>query len=236
MTRETILREIFNVGLSTGSNSNLTSSILSAGSSGNALGDLALIRSGAYKKLLSAYYKKDASAPKETESVDVDEKKKLVLAKESAANLKKSASELMDIGLSEENRGEIREKLQNFIRDYNTMLDSGSNVDTQSVLRNTLWMTQSTGKNSGLLSEIGITVGTDNKLSLDEEKFDKARLTSMNTLFMGNDSLLGRISAKADALEKLSAKSAADGTHAALYTNKGNFDMLNTNAFIDKLG
>lgn len=217
--------------------SNLTSSIFSAGSSGNALGDMALIRSGAYKKLLNAYYKNDAkSGGSETKSVDEAERKNLVIAKDSASSLKTSAKALMDSTISDENREDIKEKMKTFIKDYNSMLDAGSEVDDQAVLRNTLWMTQMTSKNGGLLSDVGISVGTDNKLSLDEEKFDKASMTTLNSLIKGTDSFFGRVASKADNIALLSAKSATDGTSAALYTRKGSFDMGTLSSILDKKG
>lgn len=230
---------IFGVGSSTQNNySNLTSSILSAGSSGNALGDMALIRSGAYKKLMKAYYMggSDKPASEGAASVDDSERKNLLVAKDGAANLKKSAQAVMDTEISEENRADLKEKLKTFINDYNSMLDSGSEVEDQTVLRNTLWLTQMTSKNGGLLSDMGISVGTDNKLSLDEEKFDKAQLTTMSTMFKGTDSFIGRVSAKADNISRIAAKIATDGTHASLYTKKGDFDLGSLNSILDKKG
>lgn len=214
---------------------NLTSSIFQSSSGSNALGDMALIRSGAYKKLLTAYYKNNSSTTATKDAVtDETEKNNLVVAKDTAAALKKSANSLMSTDISEENREDLKDKVKAFVKDYNSMLDSGSEVDTESVLRSTLWMTQSTSKNSGLLSDIGISIGTDNKLTLDEEKFDKAQLSSVKTVFKGNDSLVGRTGARADAIAKLAVKTVTQGTGAALYNKSGDYDSISVSSLFSK--
>lgn len=214
-------------------NYNLTASMFQSGS-GNALGDMALIRSGAYKKLLSAYYKNDSSSNPKDMVTDDKEKNNLVIAKDSAAELKKSANSLMNADISEEGRSDLKEKLKSFVKDYNAMLDAGSDVDTQAVLRSTLWMTQSTSKNSGLLNDLGISVGTDNKLTLDEEKFDKAQLSTMKTLFKGTDSFVGRAGSRADSIAKIAVKTATQGTSAALYNKTGNYDSISAAGLFNK--
>lgn len=232
------MSSIFDVGLNNSSvtnrYSNLTSSVLGSGN-GNALGDLALIKSGAYKKLLSAYYKNEKSSAAKNTEPDKAEKIKLVTAKSDASKLKAGAEALKKTELTEENRDNIKEKLQSFVDGYNALIDSGSAVDTQSVLRNELWMTQMTAKNAGVLEDIGIKIGTDNKLSIDDEKFAKAQLTTMKTLFQGNDSYMGRVAARASSIESIAKADASKGTHASAYTNTGEYESFDVSAAINKL-
>lgn len=234
------MSSIFGIGSSTDTTStntigSLTSTVL-GGTSGSALGDMALIRSGAYRKLLNAYYKNESSSQAKNTEVDKGEKVKLVSAKGDASALSSVAGKLMNTELTEENRESIKENLNAFVDSYNKLVDSGSAVDTASILRNTLWMTQRTSKTSGLLSDIGVTVGTDNKLKFDEEKFSEASLSTMKTLFNGVDSFMGKVVSKADTIATLAGKTAATGTHASAYTFSGNYDDVSVSSMIDTLG
>lgn len=229
------MSSIFNVGLNNDSGnkySNLTSSVLG---SGNSLGDMALIRSGAYKKLLTAYYKNEKSSEAKNTEPDKAEKVKLVTAKSDATKLKESAEALKTSYVSEENRDALKDNLKSFVDSYNALIDSGSAVDNQSVLRNELWMTQMTTKNAGILEDIGIKIGTDNKLSLDEEKFANAQLTTMKTLFNGNDSYMGRVTSRASSIESIAKSEASKGTHASAYTFNGDYESFDVSAAINKL-
>ncbi len=234
------MSSIFGIGSSTDTTStntigSLTSTVL-GGTSGSALGDMALIRSGAYRKLLNAYYKNESSSQAKNTEVDKGEKVKLVSAKGDASALSSAAGKLMNTELTEENRESIKENLNAFVDSYNKLVDSGSAVDTASILRNTLWMTQRTSKTSGLLSDIGVMVGTDNKLKFDEEKFSAASLSTMKTLFNGVDSFMGKVVSKADTIATLAGKTASTGTHASAYTFSGSYDDVSVSSMIDTLG
>ena len=84
-----------------------------------------------------------------------------------------------------------------------------------SVLRNGAWMTKTTSVNSKLLSEAGITVGTDNKLSFDQDKLDKADISAVQTLFKGYGSFASQLLNRSNAI--------ATATGPAAYNRKGGY-------------
>lgn len=208
----------------------------SGGSLTSSLGDYALIKSGSYKKLLNSYYKKtDSSKNADTEEVK-KEKKNLVTAKSDADALNSSVKTLMETTFTEDNRDAIKENVQGFIEAYNSLVDSGSDVEDKSVLRNTLWMTQASTSMSKLLTDAGITIGKGNKLSLDETKFGNAEMTVLKTLFTGSNSYADKLMQKSAAISKAAATSAADGKSASAYTNKGrDYDQISTKVLYDSL-
>lgn len=207
------------------------SGLLSSASSG----DLALIRSGAYKKLLSAYYKKQSSV--QVPSEDKAERVKLSKANSDAKSLSDSVKALSTTDFTEDNRADIKEKLKSLIKDYNDVIDSASEVEDPSVLRNALWMTQNTAANAGLLKDVGITIGKGNKLSLDEAKFDAASMNTMKTLFSGFGSFIERMGSKADGIAS-NAIAAVTGTRvsASAYSSKGKaYETVPTKSVVDDL-
>lgn len=46
-------------------------------------------------------------------------------------------------------------------------------------------MVNSTKANKNLLSQVGISIGTDNKLSIDEDEFKKSEMVTAKSLFSG---------------------------------------------------
>ena len=225
-----------NEGSSWNNIGNVTSSVLGSSSGSNALGDMALIKSGAYKKLLNAYYKDENSSVAKNTEKSSTEKQNLTIARDDANKLNKAAENLIKADVSEENRDALKKDVESFIEAYNSVVKSGSEVDTQSVLRNTLWMTQRTSKNSGLLSDVGINVGTDNKLSLDAEKFAKATTADLKTLFNGRESFAGLTAQKASNISIVASSAASSGRHASAYTFSGAYASTAVSSKIDTKG
>lgn len=226
-------------GIGSGSSASYFSNFFGTSQSGSgvtgssALSDYSLIRSGSYKKLLNAYYSKQNTSTEQT-SEEKKEKLNLVSAKTDAENLHSSAKKLMTTDFSSASADSIKSAMQDFVDAYNKVIDSGSNVDTKSVLRNALWMTKSTSANAGLLSDAGITVGTDNKLTLDATKLEKADKSVLTTLFTGNSSYAGRVMQKASAISAASVTAVADGKSATAYTSSGSeFTQLQTGTLYD---
>jgi len=211
------------------------SSIFGSNSTGNLLGDFSLIRSGAYKKLMSAYYKNESSSTAKSLLKGSDEKLSLTEAKDDAEALNKAASKLMTTDTSKDKREELTKNMEDFVSSYNEVIDSGSAVDTQSVLRNALWMTQRTSKNSSLLQEVGVTVGSDNKLSLDKDKLADAESSTLNTLLSGKNSFAGLTAQKASSIANIAQAAASMGTSASAYTYNGGYAYTPVSSMINTL-
>lgn len=210
-------------------------------------GDYSAIRNGSYHKLLKAYYAQDFSG-KSGEGDKVSkktntEKTELTQAKADAADLQKSAKALSAKGkdalftkkeftTKDENgvetvtqdydRKAIEKAVTAFVNDYNDVIDSGSEVSSTSILRKTLQLTKDTEANKNLLSQIGITITDGNKLSLDTDKLEKARVTTMKSLFEGTNSYASRVSDKAAQIAK-AAQTEAAKKNSSLYTKSGNY-------------
>ena len=214
--------------------SSFSSAIGSMVSSSNALGDYSLIQSGAYKKLLTAYYNRGTSSNEITEQ-DKTEIINLNTASADASALNSSVTKLMSYDVTEENRSNIRDSLKSVVENYNSVIDSASEVDTTSVLRQALWMTQGTGANAGMLEDLGITVGENNKLSFDEEKFNKADLSVMKSMFTGNGSFMGRLASRSSQIASAAINSISGGRTTPTYNSSAGFSLPSSGSLIDTL-
>lgn len=161
-------------------------------SSSNFLSDWASVKNGSMAKLSKAYYAKNSEKAAKN-AASASEIKEAVKAnnvvKGDAESLKKSLKDVKDI-----------DSLKEFVKEYNSMISAGGDSENKGVLRNTLSMTQMVDKHRNTLADLGITIGEDNKLSLDEEAAKKAQSSTYKSLFGGVGSLGDLIASKASGI------------------------------------
>lgn len=191
-----------------------SSSSTSSGLFGINLSDYASIRNGSYRKLMKSYYKQEAEASgnSSSSSSSSDTKQSLTSIADSATSLKDSASKLMSKGkdaliqTKTDEKGnkyvdydtdKVYKAAKDFVDNYNSLIDKVSYADNTSILRSTMNMIDYTAANESALSEIGITIGSDNQLSIDEEKFKSASKARVQSIFQSTGGYASQINAKA---------------------------------------
>ncbi len=238
----------FNTGSSSSSKSNAASGIF--GNSSTIIGDMSMIKSGTYKKLLNSYYKSTGvtSSSNKTSSSSVSSSK--TSATDSTANLKAVGTDAESLMKAAEKLGKkslysktkkddkgnptydmdsIGKAVKGFVESYNSYIESAGNLNSTSILNNALGVVKSTAKNAGLLADIGITIGTDNKLKLDEDKLKEAKATTINSLFSGSGSYGSYVQSKASATYRTANSAVYSSTHAASYGYSGSYSFMGTN-------
>lgn len=68
----------------------------------------------------------------------------------------------------------ITDAVKSFVKDYNNLIDTASSSKNSGVVSNMSRIQNKTSANANALNEIGITVGKDGKLSVDEDKLKAA--------------------------------------------------------------
>lgn len=223
--------------------SSLSSSSSKSASSSSSLSlnlaDYASIKNGSYQKLTKAYYAKADAKESSSSSTESAKTTNAILSdsdslKESADALIKKGSDSLfakkDItttskdGVKSTSYGydtsSIYKAVSTFVDDYNSMLDSSAKSSDNGVLRQASNMTSSTLAQSKLLADVGITIGSDNKLSIDEEKFKSADMNTVKTLFNDANSLAYNVSARASQINYYAERQlSANST----YTASGSF-------------
>ncbi len=225
--------------------SGLNTSSKNSGGSLSFLTDYALIKSGSYGKLMKAYYAeqghgadvKKVAAQTGTNAVSKDDAKTLTKVKSATDSLKESADKLLVKGsksvFEQEDMEKIYSAVDEFVKDYNSVLDTMDSVNSTSILSRAKNMVQSTAVNSKLLEKVGITVKEDNSLSIEKETFLKADRNTVKNLFNGNGSFAYRVSAYSS-LMNYTAEQEAD--KAATYTSTGTYgNTYNSGSLFDSL-
>lgn len=216
------------------------------GETSTLLGDYSMIKSGSYKKLLTAYYASQKTDNKSNGTSTSGSTANLVDIKTTAVKLKQSLSKLSETSLYEKktdkdgksdyDRDAITSAVKNFVDAYNNYIDASGNADSTSLLRRSVSIVNNTNANSVLLSKSGISIGKDNKLSLDEDTLKKTDVNVLKTLFTGVGSLSDTISSKANESYGIANSAVFNNNHAASYTYSGAYTTFsNTNSWFEGL-
>lgn len=226
----------FSKGSSSGGGSSLSALTSS-------ISDYNLIRSGSYKKLMTSYFAKtDAKSfqssfnNKKTNAVSKDSSETLSKVKGTAEDLKDSASKLLKTGTnsvfnkvskkgedgsttSEYDTDKIYSAVKSFVDDYNDVIKAADGANTGSIQRAAVSMINGTSRFQKQLSEIGISVDSDNfRLSIDKEKFKAADMGKVKNLFNGSGSFAANVKSQASMIEYRAENEAAK---ANTYTRNG---------------
>lgn len=203
------------------------------------LSDYSSIKSGSYGKLLKSYYaeQKNTDSTKKTSTVDklttIDKTKKqqtvdttgLSQMKKEADGLKSAADSLNQDDLWKLDDGnydvdKIADAVKSFANEYNDVIDQAAKVNSKDVSQSMYYMKSMTNTMSKMLSKVGVSVGTDGKLSVDEDALKKANMTSVKNLFSGSVSYGSQIADKASEISKAAVmNSSVYGKSGALSSN-----------------
>lgn len=142
-------------------------------------------KDGNYREKFSELYKSiyGASDDSETESTTASAqsiKAASSLAGNAAESVKAFANDLKYGG--DVNVDAYKSQAQNFVDSYNAMIDKVGNSDDQRVLQKGVLMVNTGKVYSSALKRAGITVGADNKLSVNGD-LSKVKATDIKTVF-----------------------------------------------------
>jgi len=198
---------IGNLFSSLGTNTTGSSSTYS-GNLGINLADYASIKNGSYSKLMKSYYELDEKKDvKESNSKnDTDDSDATIKGiKSSTKELKESAQALYSSKslFEKDANGEydmeaIYEKVNAFIEDYNSVVESVGSAETESIAKAGANIVNATTNNIDMLAKLGIKVsGSDFTLSIDKEDFMKSNIADVKSMFSGVGSFAYQVGAKA---------------------------------------
>lgn len=196
------------------------------------LSDYASIKNGSYGKIVKSYYAEQTQPQESKSKVKSDNSE----WNASAASIVKKASTVDTTGLSQvkkeadglktsleafknEDLWKVQEgkydkdaiagAVQSFVKEYNDVIDKAEKVNAKSVTSGVDNMRSMTNTMSKYLSKVGVSVGTDGKLSVDEDKLKNADVNSIKSLFTEKNSYASQISESANAISKEAVNSSS---------------------------
>lgn len=204
------------------SNSNLSSMLNAIKVDGNTdLHTLArtvdLVRSRKFQNNLTEELKKQF----ESDSKVATSEDELKLA-ENAKNLSSYAGALAYNGNSINEPDQRIAAVKDYVESYNATLDGLQKTDSLNALEKGVSLVNTTRAYARSLSRVGIVVGSDNRLTVNEENVKEATSEQFRSLFSGSYSYASKVADKASYISR-----AADLKAQVTYNVKGNLDYYN---------
>lgn len=160
--------------------------------------DYASIKNGSYGKLMRSYYseQKKASTPDKTTSTKPGKKETvdntgLSQMKKETDGLKTAAEALSKDELWKKNddgtydMDKIASAVKDFAKEYNDVVDQSAKVNSREISQSAYYMKSMTNTMSKALAKVGVTIGTDGKMTVNEDTLKKANVASIKSLFSG---------------------------------------------------
>lgn len=190
--------------------------------------DYSAIKNGSYGKLLKSYYasvKKDSTVSKNDKETNKNQllntdSTGLSKMKKEADGLKTKAAALNEDELWEKKNGEydmdkITSAVKSFANEYNDVINQAQKVGSKDVTMQTGFMKSMTSTMANALSKVGVSVGTDGKMTVDENSFKNADVKDIKALFAGKYSYTAQIEEKASAISSAAVRS------SSMYSSNG---------------
>lgn len=190
--------------------------------------DLATIKNGSYKRLLKAQYADDKKTDTK-EAVNKATATRPGLAAQASSRIRKSVDALQtsvkslnDDELWKQEGGSYdTEKITGAIKDfaakYNSVVSEVEQSGLSTVKQSARWMNSLTDTMSNSLKKIGVSLGEDNRLTVDEETLKNADMKSVKAMFDGAYSYASQISDKAGSIASASLRNMASYTRTGTY-------------------
>lgn len=151
-----------------------------------------------YKKLYNSIFPSEEDTENAEKTVSV---KSAAAAAANSSGAISSYADSLDYG-GTVNVEEAEKKLQTFVDDYNSMVEALGDSDNQSVLQKGVVLVNTTKVYSNALNRVGITVGSDNKLSFDKEKLSGVKNYEFKSTF-GRGGYASKVTQKAQQIQRL---------------------------------
>lgn len=219
-------------------------SSISAGSflSASNFGDLSLMRSGVYTKMLKSYYAKQTSSTDKTSSSGKNSSSEdylntindkisklktstsdeaLSSIKSEANQMKKAADAVTALDYDKTSGDAVYSKAKDLVNTYNALAKQTGKSDLVSISQSRTWMVNDTKAHEAQWNKIGITIEDDQTLTIDEKKFKEASTSDIKNFLSGASGYASRLSTKANGFYQLASNQLTLNSGTSLYNKYG---------------
>lgn len=206
---------------STSSRFGNTSSTIGNSSINSLFNDYSMLKTNGYRNLVNSYYKQSANTTinaiygnNSSLSNQNFDSKSFETLRDNAGELYTSSMDLASVGskslFKTNSEGQydtekISKAVESFVSNYNKTLDAAGKVSNSQASRTSSYMVSGTKAYENSLNKIGITIGKDNKLSLDTKKLQESKMSDIKSVFNGTTSYASNMATKAVSLSNTSS-------------------------------
>lgn len=177
-----------------------------------------------------------ASSSSKTDSTDSSKVGTSKTAKDSASataasTLYKSIDKLGSMKIDNDNKDNLFEAFSAFVKDYNDLIKNSLKSENSNVINQADYLRNLVNSNKSAFSRLGITIKSDNSLSIDEDKFKEADMTDLKNLFSGSYSFSEKMKDRINQIYRYATQGGSLETQT--YTNQGAYSAVNAGTTLD---
>lgn len=212
------------------------------------LSDYSQIRSGTYRQTVKAYYAKVVNAEEE-EGTDKTDKSTGKKDYTDYTNMSESGKEMSKLADNAKKLSDAADTLttasgkdslytnydpakaltavKDFVSGYNKVYSGATTASDTNLQTRAKFMNSLTSSSEKDLAAIGITKGSDGKLSVDGDAFEKASLSDVKKVFAGRNSYAASVASSANLIDSSATRAASsNGNYTANATWQSNYSSI----------
>lgn len=152
----------------------------------------------------------------------------------SAANsLYKSIENLGAMDITNDNRENVYKAFSSFVKNYNGLIENTDKSANSNVVNQASYLKSLVSSNRSALSRMGITINSDKSLSLDEEKFKEADMSSVKNLFDGVYSFAEKMTDRVNSIYRYATQ--GEALTNKTYNSGGGVSIPTTDSILDTI-
>lgn len=148
-----------------------------------------------------------------------------------ASALYKYIEKLSALDYDDDDKDKAYNALLDFVNGYNDLLDNTKDSENSNVIKQADYLKSLVSSNKSALSRLGVSVNSDNTLSINEDKFKEADLSTMKNLFTGVYSFGEKMTDRINQIYRYATQ--GDTLTAQAYTNQGGYNVGSTGTMLD---
>ena len=149
----------------------------------------------------------------------------------SASALYKSVEKLGAMIISDDNKDNVFDVFSTLVKDYNELLKDTADSKNSNVIKQADSLKSLISSNKSAFSRLGITVNSDKSLSIDEEKFMEADMSTAKSLFSGAYSFGEKMTDRINQIYRYATQ--GDSLNGQTYTSRGSYSAAGVGSTLD---
>ena len=171
------------------------------------------------------------SSGDKTDNSDKTTSKTAKDAASSASALYKSVEKLGAMIISDDNKDNVFDVFSTLVKDYNELLKDTADSKNSNVIKQADSLKSLISSNKSAFSRLGITVNSDKSLSIDEEKFMEADMSTAKSLFSGAYSFGEKMTDRINQIYRYATQ--GDSLNGQTYTSRGSYSAAGVGSTLD---
>lgn len=149
----------------------------------------------------------------------------------SASALYKSVEKLGAMIINDDNKDSVFDVFSTLVKDYNELLKDTADSKNSNVIKQADLLKSLVSSNKSAFSRLGVTINSDKSLSIDEEKFMEADMSTVKSLFSGAYSFGEKMTDRLNQIYRYATQ--GNSLNGQTYTSQGGYNAAGTGSVLD---